>query len=138
MAQPYNFFYKTFFFQFFSRFFEIFIWSHAKFKSFIAFKTLALHCSIIVYNKIIPKQNRPYFSSISKISLKDNIHSTIKLFTDDSILYREIIDPNNHTILQDDLDTLAEWSVQWLMCFNVKKCVVLSRTRKKKSNVISI
>ncbi len=63
--------------------------------------------------------------------IKDNIHSTIKLFADDSILYREIIDPNDHTILQDDLDTLAEWSAQWLMCCNVKKCVILSITRKK-------
>ena len=53
--------------------------------------------------------------------INDHIKSKIKLFADDSIVYREIWSPEDHNILQQDLDTLAEWSKTWLMHFNVKK-----------------
>ena len=55
----------------------------------------------------------------------------MKLFSYGSIVYREILSPEDHTILQRDLDLLAEWSTTWLMHFNIKKCAVLSITRKR-------
>ena len=63
--------------------------------------------------------------------IQDNISSRIRLFADDSIVYREIHSDLDHTILQQDLQTLAEWSSNWLMDFNVKKCAILSITRKR-------
>ena len=39
-------------------------------------------------------------------NIYDHIQSTIKLFADDSILYREIQNPQDLVILQEDLDTL--------------------------------
>jgi len=33
----------------------------------------------------------------------------IRLFADDCIIYRPIISQNDHTIIQNDLDTLATW-----------------------------
>ena len=63
--------------------------------------------------------------------IQDQIHSQMKLFADDSIVYREILSPEDHDILICDLDLLAKWSSKWLMYFNIKKkCAVLTITRK--------
>ena len=64
--------------------------------------------------------------------IQDNIHSQIRLFADDSIVYREINDHDDHLILQQDLQILAEWATKWLMEFNVQICAVLSITHKRK------
>ena len=61
----------------------------------------------------------------------EKIQSKMKLFADDSIVYREILSVDDHYILQRDLDLLADWSSKWLMHFNIKKCAVLSITRKR-------
>ena len=39
-----------------------------------------------------------------------NINSTIRLFADDSVVYRQINSPDYHRILQEDLQKLVEWS----------------------------
>jgi hypothetical protein len=67
--------------------------------------------------------------------IKDKIHSSLKLFADDSILYREINDQQDHTIIQEDLQTLSAWSSKWLMSFNIKKCAVMTITRKRKPSL---
>ena len=61
-----------------------------------------------------------------------NIKSTTRLFADDGVVYREIKSQSDHNILQEDLDTLSTWSKTWLMGFNIKKCAVLTITRKRK------
>ena len=60
-----------------------------------------------------------------------NIQSKLRLFADDSVIYREIHSTNDISILQQDLQTLTDWSAKWLMAFNVKKCASLTITRKK-------
>ena len=40
--------------------------------------------------------------------IQDNIHSQIRLFANDSIIYREIKDHDDHLILKQDLQILAE------------------------------
>ncbi len=60
-----------------------------------------------------------------------DLKSEIRLFADDSILYREINSPEDHTILQQDLEKLEKWSNTWQMAFNVSKCEVMSITLKK-------
>ena len=50
--------------------------------------------------------------------LPDNINSTVRLFADDYVLYRNIRGSED----QDDLEKLAFWEEAWLMKFSVAKC----------------
>ena len=61
--------------------------------------------------------------------INQNMNSKIKRFADDRVIYREIN-------IQEDLNTLTTWAktCQWLMDFNIKKCVILSITLKRKPN----
>ena len=43
-------------------------------------------------------------------------------FADDCVLYRNTKSPNDCQILQDDLDSFAQWESDWQMKFNVAKC----------------
>ena len=60
-----------------------------------------------------------------------NIQSKMRLFADDSVIYREIHTGNDYSILQQDLQTLSDWSMKWLMAFNIKKCASLTMKRKR-------
>ena len=55
----------------------------------------------------------------------------IKLFADDSLLYRTIKTPLDAKILQDDLNTLQKWEINWKMEFHPGKCQLLRVTNKK-------
>ena len=61
-----------------------------------------------------------------------DIDSTLRLFADDSILYREVTCPEDQAILQKDLNKVFQWADQWQMCFNASKCETLTITRKLK------
>ena len=63
--------------------------------------------------------------------IQDNIQSKIRLFADDCVVFREICSDKDHQILQSDLQKLSTWSSDWLMSFNIKKCAVMSITRKR-------
>ena len=56
----------------------------------------------------------------------DDINSTIRLFADDSVVYRQINSPDDHRILQEDLQKLVEWSKTWKMEFNVDKYAIMN------------
>ena len=58
--------------------------------------------------------------------------SNIKLFADDSKCHRTIVQNSDCLALQEDIDTLFHWSKDWRLRFNVKKCEVLSVTRKQR------
>ena len=55
--------------------------------------------------------------------------STIRLFADDSFLYRKIRSATDSIQLQHDLDQLAVWEQSWLMSFNPSKCQLLRITK---------
>ena len=59
-----------------------------------------------------------------------NIHSEIRLFAfaDVILLYRTIKTPNDHSILQEDLNTLTKWADDWMMEYNIPKCKVMQIT----------
>ena len=66
--------------------------------------------------------------------IPEGVHSMVRLFADDSIVYREIMTPQDHIGLNNDtLDTLHKWVITWQMDFNVSKCTVLSITPSKPS-----
>ena len=62
--------------------------------------------------------------------INNAITSQIKLFADDSVLYRNIHNKKYQVILQNDLDTISSWAEKWLMELNINKCSVLSITLK--------
>ena len=61
--------------------------------------------------------------------LPDNINSTVRLFADDCVLYRNIRRSVDQQILQNDLNILAQWVEAWLMKVNVAKCHSLRVTK---------
>ena len=54
--------------------------------------------------------------------------SSIRLFADDCILYREVRNEQHCLALQHDLDKLVAWSKTGGMEFNVRKCNIISVT----------
>lgn len=63
--------------------------------------------------------------------MPEGIQSTVKLFADDSLLYRKISSKQDCVELQQDLDRLQEWEKKWQMAFNAEKCEVLCISNKK-------
>ena len=61
--------------------------------------------------------------------IKGKIQSNMHLYADDTIDYRDI-SINDHNILQEDLDTLSEWTATLLMDFNICKCAILPINKK--------
>lgn len=69
-----------------------------------------------------------YINDISK-----NIYSTVRLFADDCVLYRQINTSEDSNILQADLSKISLWCEQWQMEINVSKTKAMTFTRS--SNV---
>ena len=59
------------------------------------------------------------------------VHSTVRLFADDCIVYRPIRNNDDTILLQNDLNKIAEWEFMWQMQFNIDKCFVLRVGRPK-------
>ena len=55
-------------------------------------------------------------------------HSKTFLFADDTKCLRPIHSPQDHILLQSDLDALSLWSTNWKLMFNETKCSLLSIT----------
>ncbi len=71
---------------------------------------------------------------------KRNVDHPICNIETEVIVYLPISSPNpiqapqDHLTLQNDLNTLSEWSVKWQMYFNVSKCYCLTITAKHKNS----
>ena len=61
--------------------------------------------------------------------LPDNIRSSVRLFTDDCVLYRNIHSRQDCLTLQEDLTSLGQWKANWQIKFNVAKCHSMRVTR---------
>ena len=70
--------------------------------------------------------------------LPDNIRSSVRLFADDCVLYRNVKSPLDCQILQDGLNSLAKWEMDWQMKFNVSKCHSMRVTRLHPSRHIGV
>jgi hypothetical protein len=57
--------------------------------------------------------------------LPDTISSSVKLFADDTKLWREIKSKEDSEELRQDLGRLNEWAKKWLLSFNISKCHVM-------------
>ena len=71
----------------------------------------------------------PVLSGVPEGSVTENIRSSVHLFVDNCVLYRNIESPMDCQILQDDLNSLAQWETDWQMKFNIAKCHSMRVTR---------
>ena len=65
--------------------------------------------------------------------LPDHVTSSVRLFADDCLLYRQIKTEKDQLELQKDLSNLENWANTWGMKFNAKKCYILTISDKGKS-----
>ena len=63
--------------------------------------------------------------------LLDRTRSKVLLFADDTAIYLAVSNLKDSQILQQDLDQLHDWELQWDMEFNQSKCVVIHVTHAK-------
>ena len=73
----------------------------------------------------------PILFSIFINDLPTRVHSKVRLFADDCILYRQVKDQTDTSALQRDLQNLQEWCNEWLMDFHPEKCELLRITNKR-------
>ena len=66
-------------------------------------------------------------------NIADNMDSAtnIRLFADDCLQYRIITSSDDTDSLQNDLNSLTDWSSNWQMSFNTSKCKLLRITTKR-------
>ena len=64
--------------------------------------------------------------------IPDRVKSTIRLFADDCLLYRQIKSLADQIQLQQDLASLEAWAQDWGMKFNPIKCYLMSITSSKR------
>jgi hypothetical protein len=62
--------------------------------------------------------------------LPNGVKSSVRLFADDCLVYREIHCLQDHITLQEDLQRLEIWAKQWGMRFNPSKCYILPTKTK--------
>lgn len=67
--------------------------------------------------------------------LPENIKSQLFMFADDCKFFRQILSNEDTEIMQEDLDTLHEWSKKWLLKFHPEKCVNLRISLNKQPEV---
>ena len=59
------------------------------------------------------------------------IDSFTGVFCDDTLIAKEISEKNHSLQLQNDLNSIHEWTKLWGMNFNTEKCVFMTVTNKK-------
>ena len=57
--------------------------------------------------------------------------SQLKLFADDSIIYKTIKSQKDCDSLQEDLDAAPRWESDWLMAFHPDKCSPYNNKQEK-------
>ena len=57
--------------------------------------------------------------------LPDVVNSYVKIFADDTKLFRIIANNEDQQLLQSDLKALYNWSIKWQLKFNESKCKVI-------------
>ena len=62
--------------------------------------------------------------------LPSSVSSNVKLYANDTLVFRIIHTPEDIAMLQRDLDILSKWAKKWLMSFNLFKYMHLTITRK--------
>ena len=70
--------------------------------------------------------------------LPEQITSNIKIFADDTKIFRSLSKVNDLTSMQNDLNELAKWSRKWQLPFNETKCKVIHFGRNNPNHTYSM
>ncbi len=62
--------------------------------------------------------------------LPEAVKSTVKIFADDTKLYRKVNNKEDAVNMQNDLGKLYKWSLEWQIQFNASKCKVMHHGKK--------
>ena len=73
-----------------------------------------------------------FLAYINDIPEQISAGTKLRLYADDSVLYRRIRDNTDSAVMQNDLNKLQEWENKWLMKFNPEKCFTFRVTNKNK------
>ena len=73
----------------------------------------------------------PLLFSLYINDISSDIESEIRLFADDCVCYREIMDEKDTMKLQRDIDRLGSWARKWGMRLQPVKCNMMQLTRKR-------
>ena len=68
--------------------------------------------------------------------IPENIRSYVRLFAGECALHRNIKSHIDCQILQDDLNSLAQWETDWQIKFNIAKCHSMRVIRHLPENII--
>lgn len=67
--------------------------------------------------------------------IADCVSSNIKLYADDTKIYRELRNPTSDIqTLQSDLDSLGHWANTWQLHFNEEKCEAMRITHSREKS----
>ena len=64
--------------------------------------------------------------------LPDVLENQTRLFADDCLVYKEVMNERHADSLQADLSSLESWQDRWNMNFNASKCCIMIISNKKK------
>ena len=67
----------------------------------------------------------PFLFVIFINDLKRRIQNVMKIYADDTKLLARMLNDEDKKILQNDLDEALKWSKEWLLDFNIDKCLVM-------------
>jgi ribonuclease P/MRP protein subunit RPP40 len=67
----------------------------------------------------------PILFTIFINDMPEEIKSNIKLFADDTKIFRAVESLEDTEIIQNDINSLLKWSSKWQLPFNIEKCKVL-------------
>ena len=64
-------------------------------------------------------------------------HFSVRLFADDTIIYKAVKSVSDCEFLQEDLDALESWAKEWTMEFHPDKCSIMCQGRKTNCYIIT-
>ncbi|MES9905329.1 MAG: reverse transcriptase domain-containing protein [Sedimenticola sp.] len=67
--------------------------------------------------------------------LPNVVENVVKLFADDTKVFTRANSEENKTSLQNDLDRLSKWSMDWQLLFNASKCKVMHIGNQESNNL---
>ena len=66
--------------------------------------------------------------------LSREINSKVRIFADDTVIYREIATSEDRLVLRNDLDKIMAWCENWELELNINKCSVVNFFERKTTN----
>ena len=87
--------------------------------------------------RFVPIETHTKGLSSNIISMPEGISSSVRLFADDTVVYRQINSAADHAILQQDLNKLARCEAEYSLEFHPQKCKVLRVTRSRSPSMFN-